>query len=51
MGPNFDQLKLSIPQVIAAATNGIGVMPLFEGTLTSEEIEAVAYFVSTSAGH
>ena len=51
IGPNLDQLKPSIPQVVAAVTNGIGVMPLFEGTLSSEEIEAVAYFVSTSAGH
>ena len=51
IGPNFDQLRPSIPQVIAAVTNGIGVMPPFEGTLSSEEIEAVAYFISASAGH
>jgi mono/diheme cytochrome c family protein len=51
IGPDLDQLKPSIPQVIAAVTNGIGVMPPFEGTLSSEEIEAVAYFVSASAGH
>ena len=51
MGPNFDQLKPSIPQVIAAATNGIGVMPLVEETLSSKEVEAVAYFISASAGH
>jgi mono/diheme cytochrome c family protein len=51
IGPNLDQLRPSIPQVIAAVTNGIGVMPPFEGTLSSEEIEAVAYFISASAGH
>jgi len=51
IGPDLDQLKPSIPQVIAAVTNGIGVMPPFEGILSSEEIEAVAYFVSASAGH
>ena len=51
IGPNLDQLKPSIPQVVAAVTNGIGVMPPFEGTLSSEEIEAVAYFISASAGH
>ena len=51
IGPDLDQLKPSIPQVIAAVTNGIGVMPPFEGTLSSEEIEAVAYFISASAGH
>ncbi len=49
IGPNLDQLRPSIPQVIAAVTNGIGVMPSFEGMLSSEEIEAVAYFVSASA--
>ena len=51
IGPNLDQLKPSISQVITAVTNGIGVMPPFEGTLSSEEIEAVAYFISASAGH
>ena len=51
IGPNLDQLKPSIPQVVEAVTNWIGVMPPFEGTLSSEEIEAVAYFVSTSIGH
>ena len=51
MGPNFDQLKPSIPQVIAAATNGIGVIPLVEETLSSKEVEAAAYFVSVRAGY
>ncbi len=45
----IDQLKPQISQIILAVTNGIGVMPAFEGMLTSEEIEAVAYFVSTSS--
>ena len=49
IGPNLDQLKPKISQIILAVTNGIGVMPAFEGMLTSEEIEAVAYFVSTSS--
>ena len=51
IGPDLDQLKPSMPQVIMAVTNGIGVMPPFEGMLSSEEIEAVAYFVSASADH
>ena len=51
IGLNLEQLRPSIPQVIAAVTNGIGVMPPFEGTLSSEEIEAVAYFISASADH
>ena len=28
--------------------NGIGVMPPWEGILTAEEIEAVAYYVFTT---
>ena len=48
IGPNLDQLKPLMAQVIAAVTNGIGVMPSFEGMISSEEIEAVSYFVSTS---
>ena len=49
IGTNLDELKPLMPQVVLAVTNGIGVMPAFEGMLSSEEIEAVAYFVSTSA--
>ena len=48
IGNNLDQLKPSMLQVVSAVTNGIGVMPSFEGMLSSEEIEAVSYFVSTS---
>ena len=50
IGPNLDQLKPLMPQVVLAVINGTGVMPAFEGILSSEEIEAVAYFVSTHAG-
>ena len=48
IGPNFDQLRLTIPQIISAVTNGIGVMPPWDGILTDEEIEAVAYYVFNS---
>ena len=48
IGNNLDQLKPLMPQVVSAVTNGISVMPSFEGMLSSEEIEAVSYFVSTS---
>ena len=48
IGPNLDQLKPQIPQIISTVTNGIGVMPAFEGMLTMEEIEAVAYYVFNS---
>ena len=48
IGPNFDLLRSTIPQIISAVTNGIGVMPPWEGILTYEEIEAVAYYVFQS---
>ena len=49
IGPNLDQLKHSIPQIIYVVTYGIGVMQAWEGILTDEEIEAVAYYVFNSA--
>ena len=48
IGPNLDQLKPSMLQIIYAVTNGIGVMSAWEGILTDEEIEAVAYYVFSS---
>ena len=48
IGPNLDQLKPQMPQIIGAVTNGIGVMPPWKGILTDEEIEAVAYYVFNS---
>ena len=48
IGPSLDMLKPKISQVINAVTNGIGVMPPWDDILTSEEIEAVAYYVFKS---
>ena len=48
IGPNLDILKPQMEQTILAVTNGIGVMPPWEGILTVEEIEAVAYYVFNS---
>ena len=48
IGPNLDILKPQIPQIISAVTNGIGVMHAWEGILTYEEIEAVAYYIFNS---
>ena len=40
-------------KIIYVVTNGIGVIPTWDGFLTPEEIEAVAYFLfnSTSKYH
>ena len=48
IGPDLDQLKPQMLQIIAAVKNGIGVMQAWEGILTSEAIEAVAYYVFNS---
>tara|TARA_Y100000590_G_scaffold53792_1_gene56200 strand:- start:1083 stop:1385 length:303 start_codon:yes stop_codon:yes gene_type:complete len=48
IGPNLDQINLQMPQIISAVKNGIGVMPPWEGILTNEEIEAVAYYIFNS---
>ena len=50
IGPNLNQIKPSIVRVINTVTNGIGVMPSYEGLLSTQEIEAVAHYVSISAG-
>jgi mono/diheme cytochrome c family protein len=49
MGPNLNQIKPDIARVINTVTNGIGVMPPYEGVLSTQEIKAVAHYVSISA--
>ena len=46
IGPNLDMIKPDVGRIVIAVTNGIGVMPAYEGILTSEEIEAVSFYVS-----
>ena len=48
IGPNLNEIRPNKMRVINTVANGIGVMPSYEGELTSEEIEAVAHYVSTS---
>ena len=48
IGPNLNEIKPDKMRVINAVTNGIGVMPAYEGQLTTEEIEAVAHYVSAT---
>ena len=45
VGPNLDELARSPEQVKAAVTNGVGAMPPFNKTLTSDQIEDVARYV------
>ena len=49
IGPNLNEIRPDIMRVIVAVTNGIGVMPAYQGELLPEEIEAVAHYVSVSS--
>ena len=46
IGPNLNLIKPSLETVIMVVTNGIGVMPAYDGILSSNEIKAVAKYVS-----
>jgi mono/diheme cytochrome c family protein len=50
VGPNLDQSKPPKALVVDRVTNGMGAMPPFKGTLTDAQIEAVADYVSSTAG-
>ena len=45
IGPNLNEIRPDLNRVIIAVTNGIGVMPSFEGILTADEINLVAHYV------
>jgi cbb3-type cytochrome c oxidase subunit III len=50
IGPNLDQSKPPKTLVVDRVTNGKGAMPPFKSTLTEAQIQAVADYVSSSAG-
>jgi mono/diheme cytochrome c family protein len=50
VGPNLDDAKPPKSLVVNRVTNGKGTMPSFKGQLTSQEIAAVAAYVSAVAG-
>lgn len=47
IGPNLDELAPSEDQVRNAVTSGVGIMPAFKESLTEEQINAVARYVSS----
>ena len=51
IGPNLNEIRPVLERVYAAVSNGIGVMPAYNGILTEEEIKAVSYYVSESANN
>ena len=50
VGPDLDEGKPDQDLVVDRVTNGKGAMPAFKGTLSEEQIDAVAEFVAQSAG-
>ena len=50
IGPNLDQIKPSTAIVAHQVTVGGAVMPSFQGKLSTAQIQAVAKYVSSSAG-
>ena len=51
VGPNLNEIRPDIGRVKNAVLNGIGVMPAYQGILSSEEIDAVSHYVSESANN
>jgi mono/diheme cytochrome c family protein len=50
VGPNLDQAKPDAELVVDRVTNGQGAMPSFKDSLSEDQIQAVADFVSRNAG-
>jgi len=50
IGPNLDESMPPAELVVDRVTNGMGAMPSFSDSLTEEEIQEVAAYVSSAAG-
>jgi cytochrome c6 len=50
IGPSLDATMPPAELVVERVTNGMGVMPSFADTLSEEQIQDVASYVSTAAG-
>jgi len=50
VGPNLDAAKPPYDKVVERVTNGMGVMPPFKDTLSAQQIQDVAAYVSSVAG-
>jgi mono/diheme cytochrome c family protein len=50
VGPNLDAAKPSYEKAVAQVTNGGGGMPPFKDSLSAQQIEDVAAYVSSAAG-
>jgi sulfite dehydrogenase len=50
VGPVLDELKPDAARVANALRNGLGNMPSYRATLSAEQIEALAHYVSRASG-
>ena len=50
IGPNLDAASPSVEKAVERVTNGAGIMPAFADTLSEEQIQDVAAYVSSVAG-
>ena len=50
IGPNLDAMSPSYDKVVERVTNGQGVMPSFADSLTEQQIQDVAAYVSSVSG-
>lgn len=49
IGAKLEELKPDAARVAEAVRKGLGVMPAYAGTLSAEQIEAVAHYVARAA--
>lgn len=50
VGPNLDETAPSYSTVLTIVTNGRGAMPSFSGSLSEEDIQNVAAYISQATG-
>jgi mono/diheme cytochrome c family protein len=50
VGPNLDESQPTVELAVDRVTNGQGVMPPFADTLSEQQIQDVAAYVSTATG-
>ena len=50
IGPAFDDLQPGPDRVVAALKSGIGSMPSYRGSLSDEQMRALARYVSKASG-
>ncbi|MFP5407345.1 MAG: c-type cytochrome, partial [Gammaproteobacteria bacterium] len=50
IGPVLDDLKPDANRVATALRTGLGAMPSYKDSLSAEQIETLAYYVSHASG-